>query len=129
MAAAKRLDFFIISNELLPFVKDANILPGYRTDHSIVTLEINLTKIHKKCSYWKFNASLLQDTLYVNKVKDIKTTIEAYAAFPYNMSNIDLIPTADLQLRISDPLFLDVLLMNIRGMTISYASWKKKTTD
>ena len=31
-----RLDFFLISQNLYPFVTDTNIISGYRTDHSLI---------------------------------------------------------------------------------------------
>ena len=39
------------------------------------------------------------------------------------------IPENEIQLFINDQLFLDTLLMNIRGQTISYSSFKKKQND
>ena len=35
-----RLDYFLISEDLFGMVKDCKISPGYRSDHSIVILEI-----------------------------------------------------------------------------------------
>ena len=43
--------------------------------------------------------------------------------------NLHNIPESDLQLSINDQLFLDTLLMEIRGETISYSSHKKKQND
>ena len=37
-----RLDYFIISRSWIPQVSDVSILPGYRTDHSIVALKMCL---------------------------------------------------------------------------------------
>ena len=39
------------------------------------------------------------------------------------------IPESDLQFSINDQLFLDTLLIEIRGETISYSSHKKKQND
>ena len=36
-----RLDYFLISNTLCPVITNAEILPGYRTDHSMITVRIN----------------------------------------------------------------------------------------
>ena len=44
----------------------------------------------------------------------------------YNYAEIDNIPNEDLQFVISDQLFLDTLLMEIRGESISYGSFKNK---
>ena len=42
------------------------------------------------------------------------------------MDDINDIPDSELQLSINDNLFLETFLMNIRGETISYATFKKK---
>ena len=44
------------------------------------------------------------------------------------MDDINNIPDSELQLSINDNLFLETLLMNIRGETISYTTFKKKKT-
>ena len=43
-----RLDFFLISENLCNTVRDTDITPGYRTDHSMLTLELSMGKIAKK---------------------------------------------------------------------------------
>ena len=122
-----RLDFFLISEELLSIVKDVKILPGYRTDHSYIELELQITKFEKGKGFWHFNNSLLKDTVYVNKVKEIiLKTKEEYVPSPILRSYIPNIPNESLQIIIDDSLFLEVLLMNIRGVTISYSTWKNK---
>ena len=35
-----RLDYFLISNALVPYVADTDISPGYRTDHSSLALNL-----------------------------------------------------------------------------------------
>jgi len=60
----------------------------------------------------------------VNNV--ISNTKRQYAVPVYNMDDINNISDSELQLSINDNLFLETLLMNIRGETISYATFKKK---
>ena len=57
----------------------------------------------------------------------IEKVIQQYAALPYDRDNLSKISSKDIQFTISDQLFLDVLLMEIRSKTIAYASMKKKT--
>ena len=65
--------------------------------------------------------------MYVNKVKEIiLKTKEEYVPSPILRSYIPNIPNESLQIIIDDSLFLEVLLMNIRGVTISYSTWKNK---
>ena len=42
-----RLDFFLISSHLLPYVDKAEILPGINSDHSLPLLDIDLTRFKK----------------------------------------------------------------------------------
>ena len=44
----------------------------------------------------------------------------------YNLDEINNIPNKEIQFLINDQLFLDTLLMEIRGESISYASFKNK---
>lgn len=65
-----RLDYFLISENLMADMKDVAIKSGYRSDHSIITLDINKSSYKEKTnSFWKFNNSLLRDKDYVQTVK------------------------------------------------------------
>lgn len=122
-----RLDYFLISQELLSLIKNVKILPGYRTDHSYIELELKINNFEKGKGFWHFNNSLLRDPEYVRKIKDcILQNKEEYVPLPILKSQIPNISNESLPFVIEDALFLEVLLMNIRGITISYSSWKKK---
>ena len=70
---------------------------------------------------------MLYDPQYVEQVNNvISNTKRQYAVPVYTMDDINNIPDSELQLSINDNLFLETLLMNIRGETISYATFKKK---
>jgi exonuclease III len=122
-----RLDFFLITDIVSSFVVDADIKPGYRTDHSIVTLTLQFSKEGIRSPFWKFNSSLLKDKTYLTEINnEINNIIADYAALPYNRLALNEIPLSHIHFVISDQLFLDVLLMKIRSKTISYATWKKR---
>lgn len=76
---------------------------------------------------WKHNNSLLKELAYLNlinsKIDDVK---RQYAISIYNKDKINDIPNEEIQLTINDQLFLDTLLMELRGKSISYASFRKK---
>ena len=125
-----RLDFFLLSDVLSSYVTDADIRPGYRTDHSLITLRLSFGKEAKRKLLWKLNSSLLTEKQYVDEVNVvIQSVTEEYAALPYARENIKNVPKSEIQLTISDQLFLDVMLMKIRSTTISYASMKKRTEE
>ena len=125
-----RLDFFLISESLLSSIMNCSIEPSYRSDHSMVILKCKFNKFVKSKGLWKFNNSLLKDMDYLNtinqKIKEIKLQ---YALPVYNLNNLDNILNEDIQFTINNQLFLETLLMEIRGKTISYASFKKKQND
>ena len=122
-----RLDFFLISDLLLPFVSHSDITPGYKTDHSIITINLQLGPEIKRNSFWKFNSSLLKDKKYVDRVNDtIESIIQEYAAAPYRKEGLMQIPKSEIELTVSDHVFLDFMLTKIREITISYATFKKR---
>lgn len=118
-----RLDYFLIANSLSNLVENCIIKSGYRSDHSIVLLEIKFKPFKRGRGLWKFNYSLLTDKEYVSKVKE---TIHSVCS-----QYLENIGSCDFQCKNSsnESLFLDVLMMEIRGVTISYSAYKKKEKD
>ena len=52
----RRLDYFLLSNELQPYIVNTDILPGVSSDHSVILIEINTFPNEKHGpSYWRFN--------------------------------------------------------------------------
>ena len=93
----------------------------------MITFELNFTNFQHGKSYWKHNDSLLSDIEYLKQINEKITELKRqYAAPVYNLDNIDNIPIDKLQLTITDQLFLDVLLMEIRGKSISCACIRRK---
>ena len=67
-----RIDFFIISCSLEYSVDKVDILPGVKSDHSLLTLSVTLEKEQKwGRGLWKLNVSLLTDTSYINFIKSV----------------------------------------------------------
>ena len=122
-----RLDYFLISETLVYETKSVSTKASYRSDHSPVVLELKTSTFVHGRSFWKFNNSLLYDLEYVKAIKQVITDIKKqYCAQMYNLDNIDMIPNNELSLMISDQIFLETLLFEIRGKTISFATHKKK---
>jgi hypothetical protein len=122
-----RLVYFLISEDPGSVVENADISPGYLSDHSLVhlTLKTNTPKGHRP--FWKFNNSLLRDQAFVDIVKQAVIDLKKQYAVPvYDFDNIQSISEEELCLTIHDQLFLDVLLMEIRSKCISYSVYKKK---
>ena len=109
-------------------VNDVNIVPGYRSDHSIVKLGLKLnTERTRLRQYWKFNNSLLKDKTFVDIIKRLINDVKIQYAVPvYMTDNIKDILNEDIVFTIDDQLFFETLLMEIRGKAISYSSFKKR---
>ena len=94
-------------------------------------MDIDFGKFKKGRSYWRFNNSLLHDKDYINQIKQLIIEIKRRYAADIQLyeGTIGEIPNDQLQLSINDQLFLEVLLMEIRGNSISYASFVKNKYD
>ena len=122
-----RLDYFLISEQLIHETKSVVINSSYRSDHSPVILNINKTSFKHDRTFWKFNNSLLYDKDYVTEIKSLINRIKGqYCSRVYNLDNIDIIPNDEISFTISDRLFLETLLLEIRGKSIAFATNKKR---
>ena len=137
-----RLDYFLVSASLSPFIVKADIIAGFCSDHSAITLEIDFTKFKRGRGFWKFNSSLLSDPQYVTDVKNIiKRVVAQYGIINgdekfyenasdqvlqgfYSSTSPELLQ--HVTLRINPQIFLDILQLEIRGYTISFPSKKKR---
>ena len=117
-----RLDFFLVSDTILQSITDSNILPGYRTDHSIIYITLKFNEFQRGRGLWKFNNDLLKDPTYLEIVKKCILRVKKQYCVPvYDMENIENIKNDSIQFTINDQLFLEILLLEIRGKTISYS--------
>ena len=53
-----RLDFFLVSQALICNITDADISPGYETDHSMISLRLTIHSNHRGPGFLKLNTSL-----------------------------------------------------------------------
>ena len=137
-----RLDYFLVSNTLLPYIESAKITSGSFSDHSLILLDVDFTRFQQGRGFWKLNNSLLMDKHYVDMIKNtIKVVSCQYAAVNKDHNLIQNMTPQELEtflsqqtpeilqempLNINAELFLDTLLMEIRKVTIKYSSFKKK---
>ena len=122
-----RLDYLIASSSFTDLVNKINIIPGYRSDHSILQLDILLNKFYRGKGSWKFNTNLLKDINYLKLINEyIQEEIIKYAVPVYNIEKINLINEHDIHLRIPDDLFLEMLILRMRGESVKFSSIKKE---
>ena len=74
-----RLDFFLVSQSTVNITTLADIVPGYKTDHSMTTLCLSLHSNLRGPGFWKLNTSFLTELDYVNQIKTtIQETLDEY---------------------------------------------------
>ena len=92
-----------------------------------MSIKIKLNTFVRGKGIWKHKTSLLRDKEYVDTInKKIEEVKAQYAALVYNQNNIHHIENDILQFTINVQLFLETLLMEIRGKSIAYSSHKSK---
>ena len=121
-----RLDYFIVSEILQPMVFEADVIPGYRSDHSMITLGITLTPQRRGKGFYKMNASLLAESNYQDMIRQtIKESVATYALPVYTPKFVAENPE-EISLTISWSLFWETLVLNMRTQTITYAIHRSK---
>lgn len=66
-----RLDRWLISDILSDTVEETDILPGVRSDHSIITLHLSSSKnTHQGKGFWKLNNSFLNEDKYIRGITE-----------------------------------------------------------
>lgn len=108
--ATSRIDYFLISDELIQNLKSSNIFPSIKTDHSLIQFSINLPNTVKRGrGFWKFNCSLLTDKEYIAKINHYFDT----GTIKYdNFENRSLV--------------WDLIKFDIRNITLDYSIAKAK---
>ena len=109
-----RLDLFLISQSTLCNIIEADILPGYKTDHYMITIQISLHSNVRGRGFWKLNTSFLSDKDFVDQIKlVIAETKEEY-------EQDDTV----------DPnLLWEMIKMKVRETSIKYGAKKKKNLE
>ena len=104
-----RLDFFLISQNLITNVNNADIKPGYKTDHSLITVELLLNQNQRGRGFWKLNTSHLRELDFIN---EIKLSFEQ--------------TKAEYESTVNPALYWEMIKLKVREKSIKYASVKKK---
>ncbi len=106
-----RLDYILISENMIGSTQNSKILPGINSDHSIVKLQFDIDPNPRGRGYWKMNCNYLRkDANFANFIKD---KIED---FKVNNLNNDCNPNS----------IWEAFKCTISGYCIEYSSRKKK---
>ncbi|KAJ8030141.1 hypothetical protein HOLleu_26461 [Holothuria leucospilota] len=103
-----RLDFFLISRNLLSNVTDCYFQPALLSDHSLTILCLTPSFKPRGRGYWKFNNSLLHDQEYIHLIENVITS------FPSDHISGDIDPS----------LTWEKLKFHIRHRTVKYCKQK-----
>ena len=64
-----RLDYFLVSGNLLNIIRQTKIIPGFLSDHSLVYIKLETSIPDRGPGYWKLNTDLLLDFEYKNRIR------------------------------------------------------------
>jgi exonuclease III len=107
-----RLDYWIASAHLMYDLQGVDIKPSIRSDHSLINIDLYKSEQSTRGpSYWRFNASLLNDRKYIEEIK-----------LRYNMALEKYNDIDDKGLK------WDLIKMEIRSSTICFSKTKGKET-
>ena len=136
-----RLDYFLCSDSLSPYIKEIKKMPAVNSDHCPVVLSIDFDNFSKGKGLWKFDSKLLNEREFVDSTrKCIADTCAKYVIFPEYANffqectndQLDLFrgkspeELQSLNYNIDYNLLLEMLLNDIRNNTISYTIAKKR---
>ena len=103
-----RLDYFLISSNLVNVITNCKITTGYRSDHSLVYFNLNTDSQTRGPGYFKLNNSVILEQEYQNKIKQ---SIEEIATTNRNTNPNTL---------------WQIIKGTIRNESIKYTATKKK---
>ena len=119
-----------MNSDCLGYVSDTDIISGFRSDHSGIILNMSFNQNEHGRGYWKFNNLLLKDKDYITVVKEtineVKNTYIRKNNDMTDEANTQNISNEQIEFTINDQLFLETLLLMIRGNSIKYSSLRKK---
>ena len=106
-------DFFLVNECVVSNTINADIVPGYKTDHSMITLQLSLQSNLRGRGFWKLNTSFLKDEEYVNQIRAaISRTKDEYS-----QDNT-----------VTSGLLWEMIKMKTSGTSINYGKPKKRNT-
>ena len=104
-----RLDFFLISFGLVNKVDKADIMPGFKSDHSAPVLLLEILSTKRGPGYWKLNCTHLSDPDFIAEIKKV------------------IIETSEANQEADPQLLWDTIKCQIRGSAIQFSAKKKKS--
>ena len=124
---ASRLDYFLISEDILSLNPKSFILNAYKSAHNIIKLSIQKSGQKRGKGLWKFNNALLENLEFVDMIKaEISLINQTYALPVYSEAFVATDNGETIDISISSTLFLETLLCQLRGKIIKFSKTLKK---
>ena len=124
---ASRLDYFLISEDILSLNPKSFILNAYKSDHNIIKLSIQKSGQKRGKGLWKFNNALLENLEFVDMIKaEILLINQTYALPVYSEAFVARDNGETIDISISSTLFLETFLCQLRGKIIKFSKTLKK---
>ena len=109
---AERLDYILVKESMMQFVKTIEVIPGYKSDYSQVVLDINYIISQRGPGFWRLNKSLLSDKEYVEKINRL---------IEIKMNQTHLYKTKKQH--------WEIIKLMIRNSTLQYSAKKKRSRE
>ena len=78
-----RIDYFLISESLQTRVVESSISPSVCSDHSLISITVDISETLRGPAVWKFNNELLNDSEFIKNLKDkIQLCRKSFAYLP-----------------------------------------------
>ena len=140
-----RLDYFVVSSTMKNYVESLSILPSYKSDHAIISMDVNFDRFKRGNGLWRHDDTYLRDIDYLaGTKKTIYNTLAKYLTSANHnnfyeeatdqelleFENLSAYEKNRLDYSINPNLLLEMLLNDIKNESISYitASKKEKTS-
>ena len=103
-----RLDYFLVSHSFINQISSCKIQAGFRSDHSLISMILNLNKIERGKGYFKINNSLILQPEYQEKIRNKINEL------------------SEVNKNANPNTLWEIIKGSIRNESIKYASYKKK---
>ena len=122
-----RLDYFIVSGPLIDLIQNCDITAGYRSDHSILKIQLQISKFEIGKGLWKLNCNLLKNIEYIELINKTINEVKLRYALPvYNINYLETVSDLDIKFTIDEDILLELIMYKIRYKTVKFASKIKK---
>ena len=132
-----RLDFFLTSTSLRPFITNCDTLTPYKSDHLPIRLSLDFTNFKKGKGLWRHNNSLLSNINYIERINNtIAKTFAKYVIIDgyddfftessitdfENFINLSPEEKNNFNYKINPNLLIEMLINDIKNESVSYES-------